>query len=116
MDQRVVVWGVASGEPIVGFTADGRLSHNEPPSVEYLDRAGLLEVLSVRKKGVSAVLQRFVAPRGTHNAVVQALCSVAEPRSGPSQTAWAAGSVGWWASGWLAGCWTARALRRRRGA
>ena len=53
-------------------TPDDRLAEDTPPTVEYLDRAGLLEVLTVRKKGMSAILQRFVAPRGSHNAVVQA--------------------------------------------
>ncbi len=45
---------------------------------------------------------------------VQALRSAAEQRSGPSQTAWAAGSVGWWAGGPQAGWQAASAIRSRR--
>jgi hypothetical protein len=53
---------------------DGKtLKTRAPPSVEYLDADGLRNFLSVRRKGLRAILQRFVPPRGTQNSVIRIL-------------------------------------------
>lgn len=43
--------------------------------VEYLDRKGLNELLYLRKKNYSGILQRFIEPSGIHNEMIRAIWS-----------------------------------------
>lgn len=55
----------ADGKPIPGATA----------AIEYLNQEQLRDLLHKRRKGMSAVLQRFLEPRGGHNSVIRAVWS-----------------------------------------
>lgn len=55
--------------------SDGKPLPNGKTSVEYLTRDQLHDLIHKRRKGMSAVLQRFVPPKGGYNSVIRAVWS-----------------------------------------